>query len=159
MAFKFLEMQPRDFNPLSVPGLTKEARESVNAALKSLSTWRNELADTNEKNGKRVMEQMAAAATALGWPEQIVETARTQLQSVAEIQIKTMDQVMDAWEEQIKQPNPMAASPMAMMSKLQSLPGFGSAQAPKNPLELWMQFAEQWQRSWGEAMGTWGRRH
>jgi ribonuclease D len=155
----FLEMQPRDFNPMSASGLTKEARDSVNAALKSLSAWRNELAETNEKNGKRVIDQMAAAATALGWPEQVVDTARTQLQSIAEIQIKTMDQLMDAWEEQIKLPNPMTASPSAMLSKLQSLPGLGSAQAPKNPLELWMQFAEQWQRTWGDALGAWGKRH
>lgn len=159
MPFEFLEVKPRDFNPMSVSGLTKEARDGVNAALKSLATWRNELADTNEKNGKRVMEQMAAAATALGWPEQVVDAARIQLQSIAEIQIKTMDQLMDVWEEQIKLPNPMSASPSAMLSRLKSLPGLGSTQAATNPLQLWMQFAEQWQRAWGDAMGVWGRRH
>jgi hypothetical protein len=159
MAMEFLETKPRDFSPMSVSGLTKEARDGVNAALKSLSDWRNELADTNEKNGKRVLEQMAAAASALGWPEQVVEAARTQLLSIAEIQIKTMDQMMDAWEEQIKLPNPMSASPSAMLSKLQSLPGLGSTQAPTNPIQLWMQFAEQWQRTWGDAIGAWGKRH
>jgi ribonuclease D len=144
MPFEFLEVKPREFNPMSVSGLTKEARDGVNAALKALSTWRNELADTNERNGKRVIEQMAAAATALGWPEQVVDAARTQLRSVAEIQIKTMDQLMDAWEEQIKLPNPMTASPSAMLSKLKSLPGFPSTgptaedfqKAAMNPLAL-----------------------
>ena len=159
MSIGFLETKPRDFSPTSVSGLTKEARDGVNAALKSLSDWRNELADTNEKNGKRVLEQMAAAASALGWPEQVVDAARTQLLSIAEIQIKTMDQMMDAWEEQIKMPNPMSASPSAMLSKLQSLPGVGSTQVPTNPIQLWMQIAEQWQRTWGDAMGAWGKRH
>jgi hypothetical protein len=28
-----------------------EVREAVNAALKAMSTWRNEIADTSEKNG------------------------------------------------------------------------------------------------------------
>ena len=118
MPAEFLEAKPRDFNPMAVSGLTNEARDGVNAALKAVSTWRNEIAATNEKNGKLVMEQMAAAASALGWPEQVVETARTQLQSIADMQIKTMDQLMDAWEEQIKLPNPMTASPSAMLSKL-----------------------------------------
>jgi hypothetical protein len=68
----FLEVEARDFKPMSVPGLEKEVRDAVNAALKAMSTWRNEIADTNEHNGKRVIEKMAAAAAALGWPEQIV---------------------------------------------------------------------------------------
>jgi hypothetical protein len=160
MSVGFLESKPRDFNPLSASGLTKEACDGVNAALKALSTWRNEIADTNEKNGKRVIEQMAAAAAALGWPEQVVDAARTQLQSIAEVQVKTMDQMMDAWEEQIKLPNPMTASPSAMMSRLKSLPGLASTQtAATNPIQLWLQLAEQWQRTWADAMGAWGKRH
>jgi hypothetical protein len=122
-----------------------------------------------KKNGKRVIEKMAAAAAAVGWPEQVVDAARTQLQSIAEIQIKTMDQLMDAWEEQIKLPNPMTASPSAMLSKLKSLPGLASAgsgpsaedfrKAATNPLQLWMRLAEQWQRTWADTMGLWGKRH
>jgi hypothetical protein len=122
-----------------------------------------------KKNGKRVIEKMAAAAAAVGWPEQVVDAARTQLQSIAEIQIKTMDQLMDAWEEQIKLPNPMTASPSAMLSKLKSLPGLASAgsgpsaedfqKAATNPLQLWMLLAEQWQRTWADTMGLWGKRH
>ena len=88
MPGEFSEAKPRDFNPLTAPALTKEVRDSVNAALKALSTWRNAVADTNQKNGKKVIEQMAAAAAALGWPEQVVNAARTQLQSIADMQIK-----------------------------------------------------------------------
>ena len=51
----FFEAKPRDFNPMSVSGLPNEARDGVNAALEAVSTWRNEIAATNEKNGKRVM--------------------------------------------------------------------------------------------------------
>jgi ribonuclease D len=159
MPGEFLEAKPRDFNPLTAPALTKEARDGVNAALKALSTWRNEIADTNQKNGKKVIEQMAAAAAALGWPEQVVNAARTQLQSIADMQIKTMDQLTNAWEDQVKLPNPMTVSPSAMLSKLKSLPGLGSTQPATNPLELWMQLAEQWQRAWGDAMGNWSKRH
>jgi hypothetical protein len=169
MPGEFLEVKPRDFNPMSVSGLTPEARDGVNAALKAMSTWRNEIADTNEKNGKRVIEKMAEAAAALGWPEQVVDAARTQLQSIAEFQIKTMDHLMDAWEEQIKLPNPMTASPSAMLSKLNSLPGFASTgswpsteafqKAATNPMQLWMLLADQWQRAWTDTMGLWGKRH
>jgi ribonuclease D len=163
----FLDVQPRDFSPKSIPGLSNEAREAVNAALRAMSAWRNEVADTSEKNGKRVVEKMATAAVALGWPEQIVNTIRTQLQSAADMQIKTMDRMMDAWEEQIKLPSPMTASPSAMLSKLKSLPGLDQAggwpsaealqKAAMNPLQLWMQLAEQSQRSMADMMSFWSK--
>jgi ribonuclease D len=163
----FLEVQPRDFNPKVVPALTNEAREAVNAAFKAMSTWRNEIADASEKNGKRVIEKMAAAAAALGWPEQIVDAARAQLQTIAETQIKTMDRMMDAWEEQMALPNPMTASPSAMLSKLKPMPSFSmtaswpGADAFKegaiNPIQLWMQLAETWQKSMADTMTFWSK--
>ena len=70
------DVTARGFNPLSVPGLSNEAREAVNAALKAMSTWRNEAANTSEKNSKQVINKMAAAAAALGWPVQVVDAAR-----------------------------------------------------------------------------------
>jgi len=44
MPGSFLEVEPRSFKPVSVPGLTSEAREAVNAAFKAMSTWRDEIA-------------------------------------------------------------------------------------------------------------------
>ena len=161
----FLEVQPRNFKPMAVPGLEKEMRDAANAALKAMSSWRKDIADTSEYNGKRVIEKMAAAAAALGWPEQIVDAARVQMQSIAEMQIQTMDHMMDAWEEQLKLPNPTEASPSAMLSKLKS-PNFSPAgtwpsveafqTAAMNPLQFWMQFAQQWQKSWADTMSFWG---
>ena len=164
MPGSFLEVEPRSFNPMSIPGLTSEVREAVNGALKAMSTWRNEMADTSEQNGKQVIETMAEAAEALGWPEQIVATARTQMQGISEMQIQTMDRMMDAWVEQLKSPNPMAASPSAILSKLKSSPS-GMAwpnaeafqKAAMNPLQFWMQFAEQCQKSWAETMTFWSK--
>src|SRR5215831_21315570 len=106
----------RNFDPMSVPGLSYKARDAVNAAFEAMSTWRGEIADNNEKNFKRVIEKMAAAAAELGWPEQIVDATRTQLQSLTEMQLKTMDQMMDAWEEQLKLPDP--ATPSAALNKI-----------------------------------------
>jgi len=112
------------------------------------------------------MEKTALAAEALGWPEQIVDTARTQMQSIAGTQIRTMDRIMDAWEEQLKLPNPMNASPSAMLSKLQSFPGVPTGgwpsaqtfqQAATNPLQFWLQFAQQWQKSWADTMTSWSK--
>jgi hypothetical protein len=164
MANSFLEAQIRNFNPVSVPGLTAEARDAVNAALKGMWTWRNDLVEVNEKNGKRVMEKMASAAAAMGWPEQIVDAARTQMQSIAEAHIKIMDQLMDVWEEQLKLPK--SASPSAMLSKMKSMPGAAAGgnwpdadalqKAAMNPLQFWMQFAEEWQKSWAQSMRSWG---
>src|SRR5439155_21637947 len=108
----------RNFDSMSVPGLSEEARHAVNAAFDAMSAWRIDTAKSNEKNSEQVIEKIAAAARALGWPEQIVDATRAQLQSITKMQIQMMDQLMDAWEEQIKSPNPSA-----MLSKLKSLPG------------------------------------
>ncbi|MBR0827435.1 hypothetical protein JQ596_18070 [Bradyrhizobium manausense] len=154
----FLESEPRAFNPVDASGLTKEALDGANAALKAFATWRNEIADTNRKNGELVLDQMAVAAKKLGWPTQVVDVARTQLKSVGEIQVKTMDQMMDAWEEQLKLPNPMTASPSAMLSKLTSLPSLtATPTAAANPVEVWMELATQWQRNWVDMFDATGK--
>jgi hypothetical protein len=87
------------------------------------------------------------------------------MQSISEMQIQTMDRMMDAWEEQLKLPNPMGASSSAMLSKLKSLPSVGTAwlnaeafqKAAMNPLQFWMQFADQCQKSWAETMTFWSK--
>ena len=167
MADEFFETERRSFKPISIPELSTEARDAVNAALQAMSTWRNETAYTSEKYGKQVIKKMATAAVALGWPQQIVDAARAQIQSTTEMQIRTMDYIMDAWEEQLKLPNPTTASPSALLSKLKSLPGFGSTgiwpstdafqKGAVNPLQVWMQLAEQWQKSWADTMTYWGK--
>ena len=167
MADEFFETQRRSFKPISIPELSIEAREAVNAALQAMSSWRSETANTSEKYGKQVIKKMATAAVALGWPQQIVDAARTQIQNTTQMQIKTMDYIMDAWEEQLKLPNPMTASPSALLSKLKCLPGFGSTgiwpstdafqKGAVNPLQFWMQLADQWQKSWADTMTHWGK--
>ena len=84
------------------------------------------------------------------------------MQSITKMQIQTMDQMMDAWEEQIKSPNPMTVSPSAMLSKLKYLPGISptgswpnASALATNPMHFWVQWAEQWQKAWADAM----RRH
>jgi hypothetical protein len=68
----FLEMEPRNFKSMAVPGLKKEVRDAVNAALRTMSSWRKDIADTSEYKGKRVIEKLAAVAAELGWPEQLL---------------------------------------------------------------------------------------
>jgi hypothetical protein len=47
----FLEVEDRNLSRISEPGLPKEAREALNAILKVMSNWRDELVESNEKNG------------------------------------------------------------------------------------------------------------
>jgi hypothetical protein len=166
MQSKSAEVTSRNFNPMLAPGLPDEARKAVNAAFDAMSTWRIETANNSEKNSKQVIDKMAAAARSLGWPEQIVDATRTQLQSVTKMQIQMMDHIMDAWEEQIKSPNPMTA-PSAMLSTLKSLPSVSPAGAwpnadafslaAMNPMQFWIQLAEQCQKAWADVMTFWAK--
>jgi len=155
------------FDAAAIPGLSGKAREAVSAVFEAMTAWQSETAKVGEKNSKQVFDKMAAAAAALGWPEQIVDAARTQMQSIGEMQIKTMGQIRDAWEEQLKSPHPTAVSPEAMLSKLRSMPGFGSPGGLPNaealqaaaaaPLALWMEFGKQWQKFWVDSMNKTNR--
>jgi len=157
MPTKLAEVTPRNFSPTLAPGLSDEARKAVNAAFDAMSTWRAETVDSFEE----VIDKMAAAARALGWPRQIVDATRAQMQDVIKMQIQTMDQMMDIWEEQIKSPS----SSSAILSKLQPISGFSSAgswpsaaiaqMAAFNPFGAYMQIAQQWQKACADAMGFW----
>jgi hypothetical protein len=158
MQKKSADVRHRNF--LSAPGLSDEARQAVNDAFDAMSAWRSETAKTSEKNSEQVIEKMAAAARALGWPEEIVETTRAQMQTLTKMQIQTMDQIMDAWEEQIKSASPLTNK--AMLSKLRSLPssapaGSLSDAGAMNPFQFWVQFAEQWQKASADAMAFWAK--
>jgi hypothetical protein len=160
MATKSVESSPRSLNLSSIPGLSSKAKEAVNEAFDAMSAWRTETAESSEKNIRQVIEKMAVAAAALGWPEQIADAVRAQLQGITEMQIKTLDHVMDVWETQLKSENPMIASP-EIFSRLQ-LPSGAAAggsqdRMPANPLEFWTQFAQQAQKSWMDAMAFWTR--
>jgi hypothetical protein len=146
MPKKFAEATQRNFDQMSTPKLSDGAREAVNAAFEAMSTWREEI--NSEKNSEQVIEKMAKAARELGWPDQIVDATRMQ---------------MDTWEEQIKSPN----SSSTMLSKLTSLPNFGPVgswpnagdpqMAALNPFQFYMQVAQQWQKTWADAMASWAK--
>jgi len=57
-----------------------DARKAVNAAFEAMSTWREEI--VNEKNSEQVIEKMAEAARELGWPEQIIDATRMQMEAI-----------------------------------------------------------------------------
>jgi hypothetical protein len=143
------------------PGLSDEARKAVNAAFDAISTWRTETVNTSEKNFDRVIDKMAAAARALGWPEEIADYTRAQMQGIIKMQIQMIDQIMDAWEEQIKSPS----SSSAILLKLKSLPSLSAAggwpgsatsqMATFNPLGIYIQMAQQWQKACADTMAFW----
>ena len=161
MTSKFAES--RNLNQMLAVGLSDEARKAVNAAFDAISTWRTETVNTSDKNLERVIDKLATAARALGWPEEIVDSARAQIEGVVKVQIQMMDQMMDAWEEQIKSPS----SSSAMLSKLKSLPSLSAAgswpssatsqMAAFNPFGIYMQIAQQWQKACADTMAFWAK--
>jgi hypothetical protein len=146
-------------DPAFASGLSKKAQEAVKGVFEAMHAWQSEATKIGEKNSKQVLEKMAEAAAALGWPEQVVEAARTQVGSIAEMQNKTLEQMRGVWEQQLRSPD--APSPQALMSKMKALPGFGTAPGWPNaealqsaataPLEMWMEFGKQWQKFWTDA--------
>ncbi len=127
-----------------------------------MSTWRQEIVNNSEKNSEQVVEKLAEAARELGWPEQIVDATRMQMEAVTKMQIQTMDRMLDTWEEQIKSPN----SSSTMLSKL-TLPSFapvgswpntGSPQmAALNAFQFYLQVAQTMAKNMGRSDGLLGQ--
>jgi hypothetical protein len=158
------QVPPRKFDLMTASGLSDEAREAVNTAFDAMSDWRTETAENNERHLTKVIDKMAAAARALGWPEEIVDATRAQMQNIANMQTQMMDRMMDTWEEQIKAPNPMTGGVSAMLSRLNSMSSFGPTAAQRtlgssidlmNPFKFWANVAEQWQKASADAMSLW----
>jgi hypothetical protein len=156
-------MTPRILNPMLGRELSDDARKAVNTAFEAMSTWRTETVKNSEKSSIQVIEKIAAAAKALGWPEQIVDATQAHLENITKMQVQTMDQMMDAWEGQLKSP----ASPSGFLSKLKSFPSFGSSGGWSNgdafqmttlaPFQAYMSFLEQWQKACKEAAASWSQ--
>jgi hypothetical protein len=85
------------------------------------------------------------------------------LETITKMQVQTMDQMMDAWEGQIKSPN----SPSDILSKIKSFSSFGSAGGSSNgdafqmttlaPFQAYISFVEQWQKACKEAAASWSQ--
>lgn len=84
--------------------LNDEARRAVNAAFDALNDWRNDMAVASDRYSSRVFDQMQAATRAMGWPDEVVNATRLQLQNASRMQLQMMDQVMDAWKTQLRNP-------------------------------------------------------
>ena len=131
----------------------REAREAIKAVFDTLSEWRDEVSTSTERYNETVLDKMAAAARALGWPKELVEASHQHLVQASKTQMHVIDQLMDAWEKQMTAP----ASDQ-FLAQLRTLPGAGFGVMPdamSNPFGFWMQAAESWQRNWTSALSMW----
>ena len=152
---------------LAAAGVNEEVQSALTSAFEAMCDWRQDAANQAERHGNKVFDKMSNAAKAMGWPAELVDMTRQQMQQASRMQIQVLDQVMDAWEQQVKNPGaglPMAGgngSPfqfpnlagMPGMPDMKNMPDFGSL--PTAPLQFWMQAAEMWQKSWQQALSSW----
>lgn len=156
----------------SAPGLGQafdaDTRKAFNAVFDAMSSWRDDLSALTEKNSDVVFDKMSAAAKKVGWPENLVDATRQQLQQASKIQLHMIDQILDTWQQQVKNPS-AGMNPADFMKSFPQWPGmqggtnpfaptgmpnFGSLPAG-NPMQFWMQAADMWQKSWTSAMDMW----
>ena len=143
----------RSPNSRATQSLPREAREAIKAVFDAHSEWRDEVSTSTERHSETVLDKMAAAARALGWPKELVDASHKHLVQASKAQMHVIDQLTDAWEKQLTAP----ASDQ-FMAQLRTLPsaGFGvMPDAMSNPFGFWMQAAETWQRNWASALSMW----
>ena len=159
-----------EFDLGNLPGFADdEARKAFEAALDSFSRWRDDIVATTERNSDKVFDAIAQAAKALGWPEDVVESLRLQMEGTTELQVQYMNSVMDAWMTQVKNPSTQMANPREWFAQMPALnkafpglniPNFGAkgfdpTSLAQNPFQFWMQGAAFWQKAWMQAFNAW----
>ena len=126
-----------------IPSLPREAREAIKAVFDALSEWRDEVSTSTERYSENVLDKMAAAARALGWPKELVDASHKHLVQASKAQMHLIDQLMDAWEKQLNAP-----TSDQFMAHLRNFPGPGFGAMPmSSPFDLWMQTTEMWSES------------
>jgi hypothetical protein len=158
---------------LGAAGVSEEVQSALTSAFEAMCDWRQDAANQAERHGNKVFDKMGAAAKAMGWPAELVDMTRQQMQQASKMQIQVLDQVMDAWEQQVKNPgaglqmvpggngSPFQFPNFGNMPGMSGIPGldmknmpdFGTL--PTAPLQFWMQAAEMWQKSWQQALSSW----
>ncbi len=157
-----------------------DTKTALNAALDAMSKWRDEMATSTERNSSMVFDKMAAASKAAGWPDGMVDATRSSMQQMSKMQMQMMDQVMDAWTEQMKNPGKFtfgqsfqkqAPGPFSQGFPTGAFPGpfgqgfpgmpqmdlskFGFGTNPMAPFQFWMEAGQMWQKMWADAMAAW----
>jgi hypothetical protein len=134
--------------------LNGETGQAVMDAFNAATQWRDEITLANDRYLTKVIDQVAAAQRAQGWPNSVTVATREHLLRASKVQTQMIDQLMGDWEHRLKSqatlPDPSAlrmtatADPMTEMVRL--------GQMTLTPFKVWLSAAEAWQRSWAEAM-------
>jgi hypothetical protein len=142
--------------------LSGQSRQTVTSAFEALEQWRDEIFSANDRCLTKVLDQMAAAHRAMGWPDHVAAAAREHLLKASKAQTHMIDQVMDAWERQLKSQDVPRGVPEGLRSQMPAFSGSAFADPVSDmmrfgemtlvPFRLWIQAAEAWQRSWVAAM-------
>jgi cellobiose-specific phosphotransferase system component IIA len=137
--------------------LSSESRRTVTSAFEALDQWRDEIFSANERCLTNVLDQMAAAHRAVGWPDHVTAAAREHLLKASKVQTQMIDQVMDEWERRLKSQDIARSLPEGLTFQM---PAFSDpvsemmrlGEMTLVPFKLWIQVAEAWQRNWAAAM-------
>ena len=111
-----------------------DPRQTATAALQALSKWHDEVVAANERCLTDVLDQTAAAARAVGWPDHVINATRDQLLNASQLQTQAIDQLTSLWKKQLEVsdlPNALCAKPFgpdATPPELQ-LPRFNAGNA------------------------------
>jgi hypothetical protein len=134
--------------------LNGEARQAVVDAVMAVSQWRDEISRANDRYLTNVIDQVAAAQRAQGWPSSVTIATREHLLQASKVQTQMIDQLMGDWEQRLKSRGaapdpslsrmPSGANPVAEMMRL--------GEMTLTPFKIWLNAAEAWQRSWAEAL-------
>ena len=73
--------------------LDREGREAVNAVFDALSAWREEVAASTARYSQTVLDKMTTAATAMGWPKEVVDASRKHFEQASKMQTNMIDQL------------------------------------------------------------------
>ena len=145
--------------------LSEESRAAAIGVFDALTDWRDALSAVNERCLARVLDRVTAAQRSIGWPEHVSDAARDGILQASKAQTQIVDQIIEAWEQQLRSSGETSMLPHSFMYQMPGLSGSPLAQTTPElvrlgemsmaPLRVWMQAANMWQRDWARLMSMW----
>jgi hypothetical protein len=152
------------FEPRNLTRLNSEARKAVSAAFDALRDWSDEVHAANNRCLTKVLDHVAAAQRATGWPEHLSAVTRDNIVQTSKLQTQLIDQLLQAWDELLETGRaptrlpqgfhflPARSSGSTLHEAMPDMAQLGELSVA--PLKAWMQAADIWQRHWMAAISS-----
>ena len=130
--------------------IDEKTREAFSHAFDEMSEWRDDITKSSHQHSEKVFKKLSAAARSAGWPDELIQSTKSQLMQASKFQTDMIDHILSTWEEQMRVASDAGARVTTVADKSADLTTMAMA-----PAQMWLQMMDMWRQNWSRAVMTW----